>query len=234
VAANGSAICRREMTMADLTPTIDATGRRVIDVSGLPDSSTDSHEPVWWGNALLMFIETTSIILLIVSYFYIRRNFDAWPPPQPNTIPPIHNPVPDLPIPTLELVLMLASCIPMYVIDMAARRDEGRKVKFGLWFMFAVAMVVVILRFFEMTPSHLKFRWDDNAYGSIIWVILGTHLTYMLTMAAELFIMALWVTRHNLDPKHGLDVTLAGGFWYWAAATWAGCYAVVYWGARLL
>jgi heme/copper-type cytochrome/quinol oxidase subunit 3 len=90
------------------------------------------------------------------------------------------------------------------------------------------------MRFLEMTPDRLKFRWDDNAYGSLIWVILGTHMTYLLAAAAEFFIMALWVTRHQFDPKHALDVTLLGGYWYWTVATWVLCYATVYLGARFL
>jgi heme/copper-type cytochrome/quinol oxidase subunit 3 len=149
-------------------------------------------------------------------------------------VPPLFNPVPDLPLPTAELILIVLSCIPMYWTDMAARRDDARRVKIGLTFMFLVAATAVTLRFFEMQQSHLKFRWDDNAYGSVIWVILGLHLTYLLAAMLEFFIMGAWVFRHGLDFKHGLDVTLAGGYWYWTAGTWVLCYLTVYFGARWL
>lgn len=214
--------------------TLDPHGRRVIDVSALPNSAIDSRAPVWWGNALMMCIESMTVILLLVSYFYLRRNFDAWPPPQALTVPPIYHPVPDLPIPTIELVLILASCLPMYWTDMAARRNDAKKVKAGLWLMLAVSVVLCVLRLLEMRESHLKFRWDENAYGSILWWILGMHLLYLLSAAGEFFIMLMWILKHSLDRKHGLDVTLAGGFWYWAAITWALCYATIYIGARVL
>jgi heme/copper-type cytochrome/quinol oxidase subunit 3 len=220
--------------MSKVVETIDVNGQRVLDVSGLPNSAMDSDAPVWWGNALLIMIESTTVVLLLVSYFYIRRNFTEWPPPQPNTIPPLFHPVPDLLIPTIELILLVGSCFLMYWIDMASRRHEGKRVKLGLWLMVAIGAALVALRFFEMQPSHLKFRWDDNAYGSVIWIILGTHLTYLLAAVAEFFIMVLWLTVHSFDPKHGLDVTLLGGYWYWTAATWVACYATVYIGARVL
>lgn len=208
--------------------TTDAEGRRVIDVSQLKDYGWDSADPVWWGNLLLIFIETTTIILMIVSYFYIRRNFDEWPPPQPNTIPPLYHPVPSLPLSTVELVMIVLCCLPMYLIDMAARKLQQKKVVLGLWFMLAVTAAAIVMRFFEFRTENLHFRWDDNAYGSITWIILGTHLTYLLAMAAEFLIMALYLMRHPLDPKHALDVTLAGGYWYWVAATWIAVYLTVY------
>ncbi|HEX4793330.1 MAG TPA: cytochrome c oxidase subunit 3 [Humisphaera sp.] len=214
--------------------TVKIDGRYVLDVSGLPEEGQDSREPVWWGNALLIIIESMTILLLLVSYFYIRRNFTEWPPPQPRTIPPLFHPVPDLPLPTIELVVMIASCFLMYWTDMAARRDDAPRTKLGLWIMLAICLGLIVLRFLEMRSSHLKFRWDDNAYGSVIWVILGTHLTYLLGAAAEFFIMLLWIIRHALDPKHGLDVTLAGGYWYWATIVWILCYATVFIGARVL
>src|SRR6476646_7646242 len=102
--------------------TTDAEGRRVLDVSNLPDHAWDSQAPVWWGNTLLIFIESTTMLLLIVAYFYLRRNFEQWPPPQPNVEPPLYRPFPDLPIPTIELAMIILSCLPMYLTDMAARK----------------------------------------------------------------------------------------------------------------
>src|SRR4051794_38840304 len=130
--------------MSQAVETVDVNGRRVLDVSGLPNESTDHHEPVWWGNALLMFIESMTIILLLVSYFYIRRNFDDWPPVQPHTVPPQYPPVPDLLLPTIQLILVALSCIPMYLTDMAARRNDEGGVKLGLSFMLAVSIAMVV------------------------------------------------------------------------------------------
>lgn len=219
--------------MENAIETFDSTGRRVLDVSPLPDSREDSREPVWWGNALLICIESMTVVLLLVSYFYVRQNFKEWPPPQSNTPNGLFRPVPDLLIPTIELILIVGSCIPMYLTDCALLRDDEKKVRLGLALMTAVSFIAVALRFMELRVSHLKFSWDDNAYGSVIWAILGVHLTYLLAAAIEFAVMLAWILRHKLDRKHGLDVTLAGGYWYWTAATWILCYATVYIGARV-
>ena len=72
------------------------------------------------------------------------------------------------------------------------------------------------------------------AYASTVWTTLVLHGTYQFAAAAEFFIMSVWIVRHGLDEKHALDVTLAGGFWYWVAGTGAIVYAILFWGPRVL
>ena len=128
----------------------DIDDRRVLDVSKLPNSAMGSRAPVWWGNTLLMFIESTTVMLLLVSYFYLRRNFTQWPPPQPNAFPPLFRPVPDLMIPLIESVLLLLSMLPMYLTNRAARHNSTKGVKRGLVILFAITVVAIALRFLEL------------------------------------------------------------------------------------
>ena len=51
-----------------------------IDVSDLPPAVEDHRSPIWWGNLLLLCIETTMFGLLVATYFYLRMNFNQWPP----------------------------------------------------------------------------------------------------------------------------------------------------------
>ncbi len=57
------------------------SGPPTIDVSQLPSVSLDSRSPAWWGNVLFMVIETTTMALMIVSYFYAWQGSGEWPPP---------------------------------------------------------------------------------------------------------------------------------------------------------
>ena len=43
---------------------------RTIDVSKLPIDALDQPSPVWWGNTLMIFIESMTVILLLAAYFY--------------------------------------------------------------------------------------------------------------------------------------------------------------------
>jgi cytochrome c oxidase subunit 3 len=205
-----------------------------IDVSHLPTSAFDWRAPVWWGNTLAILIETTTMVLLIATYFYLRRNFGEWPPNNPDVLPPLyhHDALPDLKFSTINTILIAAACLPMYWTDLRARRKDAAGVRIGLVIMLLLAAVAIVLRFYEF-PG-LKFKWNTNAYGSVLWWILGMHLTYLIAAALEFFIMALWVFLHPIDDNHALDVTLAGGYWYWLAGVWVVVYFVVYFGARVL
>jgi heme/copper-type cytochrome/quinol oxidase subunit 3 len=214
------------MTHESLPPA--ASRRRTIDVSGLPSMALDTRAPLWWGNLLAILIETTTLALLLATYFYTRRNFHDWPPVRTERQPILyHNDTnPDLGFATAELVLMLLSVAPMIWVERRARRMEERPVTLGLWAMFALTLILILLRALEF-PG-LKFRWDDNAYGSIVWTTMVMHLTYLIAAAIEFLVMAVWTTRHGLDESHALDVTLAGFYWYWVAGTWLIVYSVIF------
>ena len=55
--------------------------RTIVDVSELPHHEFDTYDPVWWGNNLLLAIESSMFAILIATYFYLRQNFSLWPPP---------------------------------------------------------------------------------------------------------------------------------------------------------
>lgn len=220
-----------------------APGQRVIDVSHLPEHAWDSHEPTWWGNMFMIFIESTTILLLVATYFYIKRNFDSWPPPKVDVIPPLFKPgvtpvpgaqsnLPDLWAGTANLILMCIGVVTNYITDIKVRKLDSKAARIGLGLLFFIAIGTCGLRYFEFKA--IKFHWTDNAYGSIVWIILGTHATYLIGAAAEYFIMEMWNLTHEIDLPHALDLTLAGGYWYWATGMYALVYAVVYFAPRIL
>ena len=203
-----------------------------LDVSHLPDHAWDSHAPVWWGNLLAILIETTTVGIMLVTYFYLRRNFGQWPPAQVHQFPVNPDPNPYLFWGTLNVVLIVGGCVPMYICDMAARRKDQPRVQFWLGLMLVLTIVCTWFRFYEFGAMH--YMWNENAYGSAVWWMLGLHLTYLLAAGAEFLIMWAWVMLHPLDDKHALDITLGGGYWYWTAATWVLMYLTLYWSPRWL
>ena len=205
---------------------------RTLDVSHLPPHAMDEGSPLWWGNLLLMFVETTTLAIMLATYFYLRMNEQQWPPPKTDVYPPVLHPLPGLGAATADALLMVAACIPMYWTDVAARRKERGKVILGLSVMVVVSLAALVFRAYEFPAT--RFWWNDNAYASTVWTTLGLAVTYQLAAAGEFFIMLLWILLHPLDEKHALDVTLAGGFWYWVAGTGVVLYVVLFWGPRFL
>jgi heme/copper-type cytochrome/quinol oxidase subunit 3 len=204
--------------------------RPAIDVSALPESVIDHRSLVWWGNLLLIAIETTMFALLVAGYFYLRPNFSTWPPPQINQTIAHYDPVPSLAIPTLNLAVLALTLAPVIWIDRACLRHNRQHVTIGLIVFLVLAAACVALRFFEFPALH--FRWDDNAYASIVWTIVGLHLLHLIVGALEMVMMLAWVLVKGLDDKHARDVRVTAAYWYWVVGTWVVLFAIVFVGPR--
>ncbi len=204
--------------------------RLVIDVSGLPKSECDHRALIWWGNLLLLAIESTMFALLVASYLYIRPNFEQWPPPLPSGPLGLLDPVPALRLPTINLFVIILISAPMFYADRLALRMNCAAVKVGLLLTLAIAAAAIWLRWHEFAA--LRFRWNDNAYASVVWTILGMHLLHLIVSAAETVILTVWILRHGLDAKHARDVRVSAVYWYWISGVWILLYALVYLGPR--
>jgi cytochrome c oxidase subunit 3 len=212
--------------------TENAVSQKTIDVRDLPSTMFDYREPLWWGNTLLLFIETTMFGILVAVYFSVRMNLSPFPPPKVDTFPVIYNPVPDLLIPTINLAVLLLSLIPCIRVDLSARRRNEGAVKIGLIITLAFNIAAFVLRFYEFNSLH--FRWDDNAYGSVTWTILGVHMLHILALGCEDIYLLAWTFAKGLDDKHALDLTVTAVYWYWIVGVWVLLYALVYLSPRFL
>src|SRR3954447_10280705 len=123
--------------------------RAVIDVSQLPPSAIDHRSPIWWGNALLLLIETTMFAILVATYFYIRQNFGDWPPPQVNYNPPNLHPAPDIFWGALNLVVIIAAAVAMLLADFATLRFDRTRVLMATSAAVFFGIVAIALRFRE-------------------------------------------------------------------------------------
>jgi cytochrome c oxidase subunit III len=207
-------------------------GRKTIDVQDLPSTLLDYDEPIWWGNLLGLIIETVLFGILVSVYFSVWMNLSPFPPPKVEGARTIYDPVPDLLIPTINLIVLLVSLIPGILLDLAAREKNEKKVKILLPITLSINVVAIVLRFYEFDALH--FKWDDNAYGSITWMILGTHLLHLFILCAEDIYLLVWTFKEGLDDKHALDITVMATYWYWIVGVWILMYGLVYMAPRFL
>jgi cytochrome c oxidase subunit III len=125
---------------------------------------------------------------------------------------------------------LLLSVIPMAVGDRSAMKKKRMGVQVGLAICLLFGFACIWLRFHEFWSLH--FRWDENAYASITWTILGMHLLHLITGCVENGMMLAWVLLHGLDDKHARDVHVGAIYWYWIAGIWGLLYVVVFWAPR--
>jgi heme/copper-type cytochrome/quinol oxidase subunit 3 len=210
----------------------DAVFPRNIDVSDLPKTVFDTRAALWSGNACLLVIETVSIGALVATYFSTWMTLSPFPPPRVDRLPIIHDPVPDLSVPTIGLAILLISLIPEILVDINSRRMNEGAVRILAIVTLAFSVTAIVMRFIEFDSLH--FKWYDNAYGSITWTILGVHLLHLIVLSCEDAYSAVWVWVKGLDKPHAFDTTVLAVYWYWVVALWVLLYTLIYLAPRFL
>ena len=200
-------------------------GRSTIDVSVLPHYAFGSRSVMWWATLLIIFIEGTVFAVAIGSYFYLQGNEASWPPAD--------TPLPGVYWPTVNTIVLLVSLIPNQFLKSAAEKLQLGKVRVWMLVADAFAVAFVVIRAFEF--AHLNVSWDSNAYGSVLWTLLGFHTFHLVTEVYECGVLtALVFTRHGEEPKRLGDVAENSFYWYFVVLSWLPIYAVLYWSPRWL
>jgi heme/copper-type cytochrome/quinol oxidase subunit 3 len=195
---------------------------RTVDVSGLPTFAFGNRTILWWATAALAAIEGTVFAMAIVTYVYLRGRQPEWPP---------NLPAPGLFWGSVNLLIMLVSVVPNEWTKRQAEKMKWKEVLFGLFVCIAVASAFLVVRVFEF--GALGCRWDTNAYGSIVWTLLGLHTVHLLTDFIDTVVLTAVLYRHP-SPKRYVDVTENAMYWYFVVGSWIPIYVVIYFGPYLL
>ncbi len=198
-------------------------GRRLLDVSALPSSGFGERSLTWWGTLGMMAIEGTVFALAIATYFYLRLRVSEWPP---GLLPPA------LVYGTTNLAILLVSAVPNQLAKNAAEREDLRATRLWLVVSLALEIVLVVLRGFEFTV--LNCRWDTNAYGSAVWMLLGLHTVHLVTDTVDSAVLAVLMFTGPLQDKRFVDVSENSLYWYFVILAWLPIYAVIYIAPRVL
>lgn len=197
-----------------------------LDVSKLPTTILDAHSALWWGNALLLAIETAMFGILIAIYFSVMMQTEPFPPPRVERLPVLYQSFPNLTLPIIGLTVILLSLIPAIMLDRSARNKQVSMIKVVLPITLTFNIVAIVIRYYEF--DSLLFKWEDNAYGSITWMILGMHMFHLIVLACEDIFLLAWTYVKGVDDKHILDLTVLGVYWYWVVGVWLVLFGIVY------
>ena len=197
--------------------------RIVLDVSKLPLHGFGAASVTWWGTLGSMLIEGTGFALVIAVYLYLMSLAPSWP---------LNAPPPDLLAGSVMTVALLASVVPNVLVSRWAQQQDLRKVRIGMVVMSVLGIVPLIIRVFEF-PA-LKVKWDSNAYGSVIWTMLGLHTTHILTDLIDTVVLAvLMFSRHGDNRRRYGDVQDNAMYWNFVVAAWLPIYGCIYWLVRI-
>lgn len=190
---------------------------QVLDVSSLPTYAFGTGSLMWWSTMGLMLIEGTVFAIAVMMYFYLRGVAAAWPL---DAVPP------ELRWGTLNTVVLLLSMAPNELARRAAQREDRRATRLWLSVCVFFALAFLALRALEFTT--LNVSWHANAYGSIVWLLLGLHTTHLITDTIDTGVLAVLLFTGPFEGKRFVDVCENAVYWYFVVASWLPLYAVVY------
>jgi cytochrome c oxidase subunit 3 len=212
--------------MKTLQPELETQGARstgeALDVRHLPSYAFGNRGIMWWGTLGAIAIEATVFALAIVSYFFLRSQAREWP---------LGVAPPELLWGTLNTLILLASLVPNAYTKRAAEAHDLRKVRIGMVVCTVFAVGFIAVRFVEF--GALNVRWDTNAYGSIVWLLLGLHTVHLLTDFFDSVVLTALMFTGPLEGKRYVDVAENAWYWYFVVGAWLPVYAVIYWAPRL-
>jgi heme/copper-type cytochrome/quinol oxidase subunit 3 len=196
---------------------------RTLDVGGLPPGAFGSRSLMWWGTMGIVIIEGMVFALAITAYFYFRTRYPHWPP---HGIAP-----PDLRWGTINTVILLASILPNEFAKHAGEKVDlsGARLWMVVCLLFGVAFNAI--RVYEF--RHLNVFWDHDAYGSIVWVLLGLHTTHIVTDFLDTAVLTVLMFVGPIEEKRFIDVEENAVYWNFVVLAWLPIYGVIYWAPRL-
>jgi cytochrome c oxidase subunit III len=198
--------------------------RQGVDVSDLPTVVFGSRGVLWWGVIMFMIAEGMTLAAGAAAYFYLWRNFDHWPPPR--------TPFPALAVPTAQMALMLVSCIPLRRSARASRRLDLRGAR--LWLVVGSVMCLGTVALRAYCFAALNVRWDEHAYGSVLWGIMGFHTTLLVIDVLETVCLTAIAFSPGFEEKHFSDYEDNAMYWYFTVFSWLPLYAMIFWAPRVI
>lgn len=215
---NTEAMQRRDAAQALLR-----TRGAALDVSALPSYGFSHRSLMWWGTVGLIVIESTAFALTIAAYFYLRSQNEQWP---------LSGEPPELIWGTVNTLILLVSLAPNLWTKKVAERQDLAKVRVGLLLCLAFAAAFLVVRIFEFRS--LNTFWDDDAYGSVVWLLLGLHTAHLVTDVFDTIVLTVLTFTGPLEGKRYVDVSENSLYWYFVVYSWLPIYAVLYWAPRWL
>jgi heme/copper-type cytochrome/quinol oxidase subunit 3 len=193
-----------------------------LDVSELPSFGFGHRSIMWWGTQGMMAIEGTVFALAVVTYFYLRSQASTWP---------LHDSPPALAWGTLNTIVLLASLWPNHLAKQAAERMDLGGARLWVGVCFAIGLLVLGIRVLEFQNIHC--RWDTDAYGSVVFTLLGLHTLHLATDGYDTGVLAALLFGGPMEGQRFVDVSENALYWIFVVLTWLPIYAVVYWAPRI-
>jgi cytochrome c oxidase subunit 3 len=173
--------------------------------------------PLVFGVIIFLASESMLFAGLLAAWYDVRGQSAAWPPPGTEQ---------DLLGATIGTVLLGFGSVTMGIAQAAAakqRRGVARAM-LVLTIFCALSFVYVALRDWAQT----NFNVATNAYGTLFFVLTGTHLAHVLAGAVLLTAVTVFLRRPAFSADQQAGVQAVAYYWHFVFVIWLALWATIY------
>lgn len=154
---------------------------------------------------------------LLAAWYDLRGTDAVWPPVGTEL---------DLVGATIGTALLGLGSITMGIAQFAAskRRRNLARAMLVMTIFCALGFAYIALREW----STVNFNIATNAYGTVFFVLTGTHLAHVLVGAVLLTALAIFLRRPAFEAQHQAGVEAIAYYWHFVFIVWVGLWATIY------
>ncbi|WAJ71669.1 cytochrome c oxidase subunit 3 [Catenovulum adriaticum] len=193
-----------------------------IDVSNFSRHLNGRNAPIWWGIIGLILIELSVVSAFTVTYLYLYMQHPQWPP---NDIE-----LPPLLIPTWSMILMLLSCVTMYLAGKSVEKSQPKGFVIYTFASVFMALLVLWIRWGQF--DNFSMSWNEHVYGSLLWTISGFHFIHIVSAAIGTAAIGFFGVAGFYTKQRQIGVVVDTMYWNFVALAWLPFYFVLYYFPR--
>ncbi len=173
--------------------------------------------PLVFGVVVFLASESMLFAGLLAAWYDLRGLAPAWPPPGAQL---------DFAGATFGTVLLGLGSVTMGIAQVAAtKRKRGvARAMLVLTLFCALAFAWIALRGW----SQANFRVDTDAFGTLFYVLTGTHLAHVLAGAVLLLALSLFLGKRAFTADRHAGVEAIAYYWHFVFVVWLALYATIY------
>lgn len=177
---------------------------------GIPVRPNGSRIVANWAMNLMILLVAIALSSLLFSYFYIRIESPAWPPPAVA--------LPNLFWPAISSVLFLVSGGVLWWARKGIQQERQGQLRVGLLGGFLIGLAAVGTLFYDFWQT--PFTHDAHAYGSLFYVLHGFLLLIVGGGLLQNLLTQVWSWQGNYSAREYVAIDVGARYWWATIVFW--------------
>jgi cytochrome c oxidase subunit 3 len=173
--------------------------------------------PLVFGTVVFLASESMVFAALLAAYYDLRGGSAAWPPPGTQL---------DAAGMLLGTVFLGIGSVTMAIAQVAAMRGGRVVARAMLVLTILAAIAFLVLEWNDWSSAN--FHLADNAYGTIYYVLTGTHFAHVVAGVVLLAAVAIFLSRPAFTREHHAGVEAVAYYWHFVFVVWLALYATIF------